>query len=130
MMAYLKRGREDVEQVTVDTIGNKGQMKITQFMGKDAALPQVAGFPTDFDSSLHFLHELILEPATQIGEHTHDGEEEIYFMVEGTGRMTVDGEVVEMKAGDAVLTKNKSTHSFIATGEQSVKMYIVEAGVV
>jgi len=51
-------------------------------------------------------------------------------MVEGTGRMTVDGEVVEMKAGDAVLTKNKSTHSFIATGEQSVKMYIVEAGVV
>jgi len=130
MMAYLKRGREDVEQVTVDTIGNKGQMKITQFMGKDAALPQVAGFPTDFDSSLHFLHELILEPATQIGKHTHDGEEEIYFMVEGTGRMTVDGEVVEMKAGDAVLTKNKSTHSFIATGEQSVKMYIVEAGVV
>jgi len=129
-MAYLKRGRAEVEQVTVDTIGNKGQMKITQFMGKDTALPQVAGFTTDFDSPLHFFHELVLEPGTQIGEHTHDGEEEIYFILEGTGRMTVDGEAFEIKAGDAVLTKNKSTHSFVATGGQPVKMFTIEVGVI
>jgi hypothetical protein len=52
---------EDVEQITVDT-GNKGKMKITQFMGRDKALPQVEGFSENFDSPLHFLHELILEP--------------------------------------------------------------------
>jgi uncharacterized cupin superfamily protein len=128
-MGYLKRGRDDVEQVTVDTIGSKGRMKITQFMGKDAALPNVAGFPDDFASSLHFLHELILDPGTEIGAHSHHTEEEIYFMVEGTGRMTVDGEPVEMKAGDAVLTRSMSTHSFVATGDSPVKLFIVEAGV-
>ena len=128
-MGHLKRGRDDVEQVTVDTIGSKGKMKITQFMGKDAALPNVDGFPDDFDSGLHFLHELVLDPGTVIGEHTHENEEEIYFMVEGTGRMTVDGEVVDMKAGDAVLTKSMSTHSFVATGDSPVKLVIVEAGV-
>jgi mannose-6-phosphate isomerase-like protein (cupin superfamily) len=128
-MAYLKRGREDVQQITVDTIGNKGKMKITQFMGRDKALPQVDSFPEDFESSLHFLHELILEPGTTIGEHTHAGEEEIYFVVEGTGVMTVDGEQVPMKEGDAVLTKNRSTHSFIVTGTNPVKLFVVEAGV-
>jgi hypothetical protein len=39
---------EDVEQITVDT-GNKGKMKITQFMGRDKALPQVEGFSENFD---------------------------------------------------------------------------------
>ncbi|MCK8824206.1 cupin domain-containing protein [Fuchsiella alkaliacetigena] len=128
-MSYIKRGREDVEKVFIDTIGGKGKMHITQFMGKDAALPQVDGFPDDFDSSLHFLHELILEPGTEIGEHTHEGSEEIYFMVEGTGEMTVDGEVVEMKEGDAVLAKNNATHSFVVTSETPVKLFVVEAGV-
>ena len=28
-MSYLKRGREDVEQITVNTIGSKGKMKST-----------------------------------------------------------------------------------------------------
>lgn len=129
MMSYVKRGRGDVEQITVDTIGSKGKMKITQFMGQDKALPQVEGFPDDFDSPLHFLHELILEPGTQIGEHTHDGEEEIYFVVEGTGEVTIDGEKLKVKEGDAVLTKNKSTHSFAVTSDIPVKLFVVEAGV-
>ena len=125
----IKRGKDDVEQVYIETLGGKGKMYITQLMGKDAALPDVDGFPDDFDSSLHFLHELILEPGTQIGEHTHEGSEEIYFMVEGTGEMTVDGELVKMKAGDAVLTGNNSTHSFVVTSDIPVKLFIVEAGV-
>ena len=128
-MGFLKRGRDNVEQVTIDTIGGKGRMKITQFLGKDAALPNLAGSEDDFDSSMHFLHELIMEPGTRIGEHTHNGSEEIYFLVEGAGEMTVDGERVYMKEGDAVLTRNKSTHSFVVTSNYPAKLYVVEAGV-
>lgn len=128
-MGHIKRGRDTVEQVTIDTIGSKGRMKITQFFGKDAALPNLAGSEHDFESSLHFLHELILEPGTQIGEHTHRGSEEIYFLVEGSGEMTVDGELVKMKEGDAVLTRNNSTHSFVVTSSTPAKLYVVEAGV-
>lgn len=126
----IKRGRKEVKQTYIDNnFGGAGRMYITQFMGKDEALPQVDGFPEDFDSSLHFLHELILEPGAVIGEHTHNGSEEIYFMVEGTGEMTVDGQKVKMEEGDAVLTKNGSTHSFKVTSDCPVKMFVVEAGV-
>ncbi len=104
-------------------------MHITQFLGKDAALEQVPGFPDDFRSSLHFLHELILEPGAKIGEHTHRGSEEIYFMLEGTGEITIDGTTFTMEEGDAVLTRNNSTHSFTVTSKIPVKMIVVEAGI-
>ena len=113
----------------VCVIGVSGRMYITQFMGKDAALKSVPGFEDDFESSLHFLHELILEPGARIGEHKHVGSEEIYFLVEGTGEITVDGETQIMSEGDAVLTRNGSSHSFIVSGSQPVKLYVVEAGV-
>jgi len=126
----IKRGRKEVKQTYIDNnFGGKGRMYITQFLGKDAALEQVPGFPDDFDSSLHFLHELILEPGAVIGEHTHSGSEEIYFMVEGAGEMIIDGTRIHMEEGDAVLTGNNSTHSFTVTGSTPVKMIVVEAGV-
>lgn len=126
----IKRGRKDVEQTYVDNnFGGIGRMYITQFMGKDAALDAVPGFPNDFESSLHFLHELILEPGAKIGEHTHRGSEEIYFILEGTGEITVNGRVVKMEEGDAVVTKNNSTHSFVVTSNCPVKMLVIEAGV-
>jgi len=55
----IKRGKDDVEQVYIETLGGKGKMYITQLMGKDAALPDVDGFPDDFDSSRQCIHELI-----------------------------------------------------------------------
>ncbi len=126
----IKRGRKDVTQTFVDNnFGGAGRMYITQFLGKDAALPQVTGFPDDFESSLHFIHELILEPGAKIGQHTHKGSEEVYFVVSGKGVMTVDGEEVAMTEGDAVLTGNNSTHSFVVTGDEPVKLFVVEAGV-
>jgi len=126
----IKRGRKEVKQTYIDNnFGGKGRMYITQFMGKDSALEQVPGFPDDFESSLHFLHELILEPGAVIGAHTHSGSEEIYFIVEGTGEMFIDGKKISMVEGDAVLTRNNSTHSFKVTGSTPVKMIVVEAGV-
>ena len=126
----IKRGRNDVKQTYVDNnFGGSGRMYITQFLGKDSALGQVPGFPNDFDSTLNFMHELILEPGARIGEHTHNGSEEIYFIVEGLGEIVIDGISYPVKEGDAILTKNKSSHSFKVTGEKPVKMFVVEAEV-
>lgn len=128
----IKRNRDELTQICIENnFGGSGKMYLTQFMGGDYALPQLKGldFPEDFESSLHFLHELILEPGATIGAHTHHGSEEIYFMVEGAGEITVDGETAPMRPGDAVLTRSNSTHSFIVTGDNPVKLFIVEAGV-
>ncbi|HAK46533.1 MAG TPA: hypothetical protein DCO79_11525 [Spirochaeta sp.] len=66
-----------------------------------------------------FLHELVMDPGTQISEHTH----------EGSGELIVDGEVIQMKEGDAALTGNKSTLSFVIPSTGPAKLFVVEAGV-
>ena len=41
--------------------------------------------------SLNFMHDDILPPETSIGVHTHEGDEEYYYILTGTGVMTLDG---------------------------------------
>ena len=128
----IKRSKDDLTQICVENnFGGKGKMFLRQYFGDDKALKQLEGlaFPNDFESSMHFFHELYLEPGGKIGAHTHKGSEEIYFLLEGSGEITVDGEIMPMKAGDAVLTRNNGTHSFVATGDTPARIFTVEAGV-
>jgi len=49
---------------------------------------------------LHFIHDDILPPGASIGVHRHDAEEEYYFIVSGTGVMTLDGIAYDVGPGD------------------------------
>lgn len=70
-----------------------------------------------------------LPPGGFEGMHAH-GEpdmplEEIYVFVEGTGRMSVDGEEYPVEAGDAVLAKVGTTHDLRNTGDGPLKLLVV-----
>src|SRR5215212_10466842 len=58
-------------------------------------------------------------PGSGVGHHEQH-EDEIYYVLSGTGVMTVDGKTVEMPAGTAVLTRPGSSHSFKQTGADDV----------
>src|SRR5918997_1046998 len=49
--------------------------------------------------------------------HRHDGAEEIYFVVSGSGRMKLDDDVIELKALDAVRVSPGVMRAFEAAGE-------------
>lgn len=61
-----------------------------------------------------------------IGTHVHSRTEEIYFIVRGTGRMEVDGELTEVGPGDLILTPLHSQHSFQPTGGEPVEIIVCE----
>ncbi len=42
-------------------------------------------------------------------DHNHDGQEEIYLLLEGSGTLTIDGETLTLDAGDAVRVDADST---------------------
>src|SRR5262245_27853236 len=56
-----------------------------------------------------------LKPGSGIGLHEQK-EDEIYYVLSGTGTMTLDGKTVDIKPGDAILTRTGSTHSLKQTG--------------
>jgi mannose-6-phosphate isomerase-like protein (cupin superfamily) len=64
-----------------------------------------------------------LKPGSGIGLH-EQGEDEIYYVLSGTGVMTLDGKTVEITPGTAVLTRTGSTHSLKQTGNDDLVILI------
>lgn len=123
----IKRGRKDVPQTTVEKChGGEGTIKVRQLLGIETKLPGVPGFSKDFDSCLSFMHETTLPPGTSIGLHEHKGNEELYFVIQGRGEMTVDGETQVMKPGDVCLTKSGSSHAFRNVGDTDLVIIVLE----
>lgn len=81
----------------------------------------------DFKSSLQFLHETSITPSSTIGYHKHAGNEEIYYVIEGEGVMTVDEEEKKVTAGDAVITHSGSSHGLKNIGDKDLKILVFEA---
>jgi mannose-6-phosphate isomerase-like protein (cupin superfamily) len=73
------------------------------------------------------MHETTLPPGTSIGRHEQIGNEELYYVVEGIGEMTVDDETTVMEPGDVCLTKNGSYHSFRNIGNTDLRIIVIEA---
>ena|SRR5215210_4104850 len=65
----------------------------------------------------------VLKPGSAIGYHLQK-EDEIYYMLSGTGMMKMNGDSFAVKAGDAVLTRPGSSHSLQQTGTDSLVVII------
>ena len=64
-----------------------------------------------------------LKPGSAIGLHEQK-EDEIYYVLSGTGTMTLDGKTVTVTPGTAVLTRTGSSHSLRQTGSDDLVILI------
>ena len=65
----------------------------------------------------------VLKHGSAIGYHLQN-EDEIYYILSGTGIMKMNGDSFAVKAGDAVLTRPGSSHSLQQTGTDSLVVII------
>ncbi|WP_376097754.1 cupin domain-containing protein [Roseomonas sp. CCTCC AB2023176] len=73
------------------------------------------------------LRLLRVETGARIPPHVRD-EEEVIFVHRGTLEVTVDGEAVDMAAGDTFTTPKGATRSFRALSSDGVLAYVVRGG--
>lgn len=52
--------------------------------------------------------------------HSHVGQEEVYFFVQGTGMMIVDEQKFRVNAGDVILIPDGAFHRVINDGEMNL----------
>ncbi|MFL6216637.1 MAG: cupin domain-containing protein [Blastocatellia bacterium] len=71
------------------------------------------------------LAEEILPPGHAVTPHHHRQIEEIYYIVEGRGVMTVGNEQQEVAAGDAVYVPRGQRHTLANTGAEPIKLLLV-----
>ena len=65
----------------------------------------------------------VLHPGAAIGYHLQS-QEEIYYIVSGTGEMTMNNKVFTVQAGDAILTLPGSSHGLKQTGKEDLVVII------
>jgi len=69
-------------------------------------------FPKEnLPSKTRLAARIILEKGVSIGSHTHSNESEIYYCIQGSGKV-IDGDGIEqaLNVGDATLTCHGGTH--------------------
>jgi mannose-6-phosphate isomerase-like protein (cupin superfamily) len=69
--------------------------------------------------------KLSLEPGASIGNHAHESEEEIYYILNGKGLVIDNGEPIEVYEGDAVLTRDGASHSIENIGTETLEFMAV-----
>jgi len=70
------------------------------------------------------LAEEVLPPGCAVRAHHHEQIEEIYYILEGRGTMTVGPDRREVTAGDAIFVPRNNTHSLSNTGEQPIRLVV------
>lgn len=68
------------------------------------------------------LAEASLPPGAATERHYHRQSEEIYLILEGSGRMELDGEVRPVGPGDAILIPPGSWHQITAGSEGEIRL--------
>lgn len=74
------------------------------------------------------MFELTVQPGARVPPaHSHSGNEEIVYVLEGTLRYTVDDEMRDLKPGDRMYTPRGSVHAFSNPHDTPARALIILA---
>lgn len=110
---------ESIEPVIISAHGGKGNIQMrffhTAFSRFDKANdPKV----TDYQASnWDFFAHAKLPVGSEVKEHLHEKTDEIYFIIKGSAKFTVDSESRIVGPGDCILTRKNSRHSLTEVTE-------------
>jgi mannose-6-phosphate isomerase-like protein (cupin superfamily) len=104
-------------------IVNRQRAKVIQTRHGSEIRPLVDRTTSDINGCS--LAEEILPPGHAVTPHHHRQIEEIYYIVEGRGVMTVGDEQREVAAGDAVYVPRGQRHTLSNTGAEPIKLLLV-----
>lgn len=70
--------------------------------------------------NMRLFSQMTLSPGSGIGYHVHEKETELFYFVQGTGRVKDDDRYVDVKAGDFMSTPSGHGHAVENTGTQDL----------
>ena len=76
------------------------------------------------DRRVKFVHDDVLAPGVSIGLHEHSDDEEYYFIVSGSGTMTLNDERVDVSDGDIAAVFPGGKHALENTGNGPLRIIV------
>jgi mannose-6-phosphate isomerase-like protein (cupin superfamily) len=100
--------------------------KIDELRGGRGAVEFIKIFDdTEMAEKCRLFAKIMVPVGASIGMHAHVNEEEIYYILSGFGRINDNGNVKELKQGDASITGNTGEgelHSIENTGDEPLEL--------
>ena len=93
--------------------------------GEGDVLAHLVLSKTDSRQGVQWMHDDILPPGVSIGEHRHDNNEEIYFVVEGHGTMILDGANFPIGPGDVSVVHPGHTHGLLNSDKEPMRLIVI-----
>lgn len=78
--------------------------------------------PEAFGAPVRLCARLTLPAGASIGSHAHEGEDEVYVITRGHGRLTDGATETVVGPGDAVLTGRGASHSIANQGSEPLEL--------
>ena len=66
-----------------------------------------------------------LDPGASIGYHKHSTSSEIIYLLQGSGKVLIEGEYEPVSAGECHYCKKGQSHSLINSGEEELVFFAV-----
>jgi mannose-6-phosphate isomerase-like protein (cupin superfamily) len=95
-----------MKQVSIKDIGGEVIKDNAQYLLKD----------NTFGKNL-ILSSTFLRANQKTNGHKHEGQEEVYFFIDGEGEMTIDEETFPVKSGDVICIEDGEFHKVNNTGD-------------
>jgi mannose-6-phosphate isomerase-like protein (cupin superfamily) len=97
---------------------------IKPYVGEDGSLIRELARPGISRLSRHSLAEIRHPPGTASREHYHTEAEEVYYVVGGQGRVSIDGETGDIGSGDVVVIVPGQRHKVWPVGEEDLVLLV------
>ncbi len=95
---------------------------IVPYVTKDGSLIRELIHPILQEGSPISLAEATISRGTKTLEHIHETSHEIYYILEGHGRMFLGPEEFDVRPGDSILIEPGTTHCIRNTGEAPLRL--------
>ena len=67
-------------------------------------------------------NHLFLAPGRSIGEHRHEGDNEIFYFLKGSGTYNDNGKIVRVFPGDTAICSSGECHSLVNDGDETLEL--------
>lgn len=94
--------------------GGNGEVEIVQLFSQN-----------EYNGKARLIGVINLESGCSIGEHIHENEEEIFYIISGEATYNDNGKTEILSAGDTCICKGGEKHSLMNNGKEKLSVFAV-----
>ena len=87
----------------------------------EAEMHKILNNPEELYGKGRMFNHMILAPGRTIGEHRHEGDNEIFYFLKGSGVYNDNGTPVRVFPGDTAICNDGDLHSLVNDGDEPLE---------